>query len=74
VQLTTPYGLAVNYDGNYYLSVSLPKKFSEKIEGKYSYNDYNDQQYSILCKEKSMFHLSALEATYIKTLKPILSR
>ena len=33
VQLKTPYGLTVNYDGNYYLSVSLPKKFSGKIEG-----------------------------------------
>jgi len=30
-------------------------------------NNYNDQQFSILCKARSTFHLSALEAIYIKT-------
>jgi len=37
-------------------------------------NNYNDQQFSTLARARSAFHLSALEATYIKTLKPILCR
>jgi len=32
-------------------------------------NTYNDQQFSILTRTRSAFHLLALEATYIKTLK-----
>jgi len=35
---------------------------------------YNDQQFSILARARTAFHLSALEATYIKTVKPILCR
>jgi len=30
----------------------------------------NDKQFSILARARSAFHLSALEVTYIKTLKP----
>ena len=33
---------------------------------------YSNDQFSILAKAKSMFHLVALEATYIKIGKPIL--
>jgi len=36
--------------------------------------NYNDQQFSLLDRARIEFHLSALEATYIKTLKPILCR
>jgi len=32
---------------------------------------YNDQHFLIPCRERSTFYLLALEATYIKTLKPI---
>ena len=32
---------------------------------------YNNDQFSILAKTRSMFHLSVLEATYIKINKPI---
>ena len=35
---------------------------------------YTNDQFSILAKARSMFHLSVLEATYIKIRKPILSR
>ena len=33
---------------------------------------YSNDQFSILAKAKSMFHLSVLESTYIKIRKPIL--
>ena len=35
---------------------------------------YDDSMFSILAKERSTFHLSALEATFIKTSNPILFR
>ena len=35
---------------------------------------YSNDQFSILAKARSMFHLSILEATYIKIRKPILCR
>ena len=35
---------------------------------------YSNDQFSILAKARSMFHLSVLEATYIKIRKPILCR
>ena len=35
---------------------------------------YSNDQFSILAKERSMFHLSVLEAAYIKIRKPILCR
>ena len=35
---------------------------------------YSNDQFSILAKARSMFHLSVLEATYIKIRKPILRR
>ena len=35
---------------------------------------YSNDQFSILAKARSMFHLSVLEATYIKISKPILCR
>jgi len=44
------------------------------LQNKQCANNYNDQQFSILARARSAFHLSALEVTYIKTLKPILSR
>jgi len=44
------------------------------LQNKQCSNKYNGQQFSICARAKSAFHLSALEATYIKTLKPILCR
>ena len=44
------------------------------LQNKDCASNYNDQQFSILSRARSTFHLSALEATYIKTLKPILCR
>ena len=35
---------------------------------------YSYDQFSILAKARFMFHLSVLEATYIKMRKPILCR
>ena len=35
---------------------------------------YSDDRFSILSKGRSAFHLSALEATYIKVSRPILCR
>ena len=35
---------------------------------------YDDSRFSILAKGRSFFHLSALEATFIKTSNPILCR
>ena len=35
---------------------------------------YNDQQFSILAKARSPFHLAALEATYITIYQPVLCR
>ena len=35
---------------------------------------YSNDQFSILAKARSIFHLSVLEATYIKIRKPILCR
>ena len=35
---------------------------------------YSNDQFSILAKARSMFHLSVMEATYIKIRKPILCR
>jgi len=36
--------------------------------------EYNDNRFSILARGRSAFHLSALEATYIRTLRPKLCR
>jgi len=44
------------------------------LQNKQCASIYNDQQFSILARARSAFCLSALEATYIKTLKPILCR
>ena len=35
---------------------------------------YHIDQFSVLAKARTNFHLGALEATFIKTLKPILCR
>ena len=35
---------------------------------------YDDNQFSILAKGRTLFHLSTLEATFIKTLQPELCR
>jgi len=42
------------------------------LQNKDCANNYNDQQVSILSRTRSTFHLSALEATCIKTLKTFL--
>jgi len=42
------------------------------LQNKECTNHYNHQQFSILARARSAFHLSALEATYIKTFKSIL--
>jgi len=36
--------------------------------------NYDDKQFSILAKDHSPFHLSVVEAIFIKTLNPILCR
>ena len=33
-------------------------------------HEYNDNKFSILARDRTSFHLSTLEATYIKTSKP----
>ena len=35
---------------------------------------YNDQQFSILAKARTPFHLAALQATYITIHQPVLCR
>ena len=35
---------------------------------------YHDRQFSILIKARTQFHLTALEAVFVKTQKPILCR
>ena len=37
-------------------------------------DEYNDNKFSILARGRTSFHLSALEATYIKTSKPNLCK
>ena len=37
-------------------------------------NEYNDNKFSILARGRTSFHLSTLEATYIKTSKPNLCK
>jgi len=44
------------------------------LQNKEYANNYNNQQFSILARARSAFHLSALEVTYIKTFKSILCR
>jgi len=39
------------------------------LQNKKCANNYNDQQFSILARARIAFHLPALEATCIKTLK-----
>ena len=36
--------------------------------------NYNDKRFSILAAARSSFHLNLLEATYIKTRRPVLCR
>ena len=36
--------------------------------------EYNEKRFSILASGRSAFHLSALEATFIKTLQPNLRK
>ena len=36
--------------------------------------EYNDNKFSILARDRTFFHLSTLEATYIKTSKPNLCK
>ena len=36
--------------------------------------EYNDDRFSILARGRTSFHLSTLEATYIKTTKPNLCK
>ena len=36
--------------------------------------EYNDNKFSILARGRTSFHLSTLEATYIKTSKPNLCK
>ena len=37
-------------------------------------HEYNDNKFSILARGRTSFHLSTLEATYIKTSKPNLCK
>ena len=37
-------------------------------------HEYNDNKFSILARDRTFFHLSTLEATYIKTSKPNLCK
>ena len=57
-----------------------PRQFHESAIGQYLLDSpvcashYNDDKFSILARGRSLFHLSALEATFIKSLKPILCK
>ena len=56
---------------------SFPRQFHESAVGQHLLDSrecashYNDDKFSILARGCSLFHLSALEATFIKSLKPI---
>ena len=57
-----------------------PRQFHESAIGQHLLDNpvcashYNDDKFSILARGRSLFHLSALEATFIKSLKPILCK
>ena len=57
---------------------SSPRKFHESVIGQHLLDNpecashYNDDKFSILARGRSLFRLSALEAAFIKSLKPIL--
>ena len=59
---------------------SSPPQFHESAIGQHLLDNpecashYNDDKFSILARDRSLFHLSALEATFIKSLKPILCK
>ena len=57
-----------------------PRQFHESAIGQHLPDNpvctshYNDDKFSILARGRSLFHLSALEDTFIKSLKPILRK
>ena len=57
-----------------------PRRFHESAIGQHLLDNpvcashYNDDKFSILARGRSLFHLSALEATFIKSLKPVLCK
>ena len=59
---------------------SSPRQFHESAIGQHLVGNsewtshYNDDKFSILDRGRSLFHLSALETTFIKSLTPILCK
>ena len=59
---------------------SRPQQFHESAIGQHLLDNaqcavhYNDDKFSILGRGRSSFHLSALEATFIKSLNPVLCK
>ena len=57
-----------------------PQQFHESAIGQHLLDNaqcslyYNNKKFSILARGRSSFHLSALEATFIKSLKPLLCK
>ena len=57
-----------------------PQQFHESSIGQHLLDNaqcalhYNNEKFSILARGRSSFHLSALEATFIKFLKPLLCK
>ena len=57
-----------------------PRQFHESAIGQHLLDNpecashHNDDKFSILARGRSLFHLSVLEATFIKSLKPILCK
>ena len=57
-----------------------PQQFHKSVIGQHLLNNaqcslhYNNEKFSILVRGRSFFHLSALEATFIKSFNPLLSK
>ena len=59
---------------------SFPRQFHKSAIGQHLLHNpecashYNDDKFSIFARGRSLFHLSALEATFIESLKPIICK
>ena len=57
-----------------------PREFHESAIGQHLFDNaqcalyYNKDKFSVLARARTSFHLSALEATFIKSLNPLLSK
>ena len=65
---------------NYVTCDQRPQQFHESAIGQHFLDNaqcafhYNNEKFSILARGRSSFHLSALETTFIKSLKPLLCK